>query len=153
MGRRDAVECERSRFQRAAVIQPDDPRIREPRSLPDLRPDGLRRDETAFDAPSSRCSVSGSRWSVWMCETVTTSTNPIRPGSTGIAVSRTWGLSDPAYLRVRESDRYGSNSSAEDFQRSRNPLWPSHHNRNSSPEIADCMSASSASSFCTGWIS
>src|SRR3712207_2081135 len=93
----------------------------------------------ARSAASSRCaagatscacgiarSVSGSRWSVWACDAVTTSTKPSSAGSITRSVMRTCGLSVPAYLRVSESDRYGSSSRYRPSWPTRKPLCPSH---------------------------
>ena len=103
-----------------------------------------------MSGPSAR-SVSASRWSVWACEDVTTSTNPSADGSTTSSVIRSCGLSVSAYLRVSESDRYGSSSRWRPCQATRKPLWPSHQ-RCSAPGSARRTSSSSASPDCSGRI-
>ncbi len=64
---------------------------------------------------------------MWLCDDVTTSTKSRRSGATTRRLVRTCGEAVSAYLRVSESDRYGSSSRWRPSCLSRNPLWPSHH--------------------------
>ena len=78
--------------------------------------------------------VSASRWSVWLCDDVTTSIMSNRRGSITNSLTRRCSLSVWAYLTDNESDKYGSNSKCLPWYCTKNPLCPNHHTRNP----ADC---------------